>query len=932
MIKRWFLIIFSLAWIGTSQAGITGKIAGKIIDTQTGQGIPGVNVILENTNMGAMSDVNGTFVILNVPPDKYTVRASIVGYKTTRVENVRVSIDLTTTVNFNLTSEVLDLSEAITIVAQRPMIQKDEVATKHYVSSEEIILQPVDSFQEIARNQAGVVGDHFRGGRSGEVLVLIDGIPVRDPSSEYSGGLGGFTSDVPKESIQEMEVSLGGFSAEYGNVQSGILNLAMKEGAQKYTGRVRMTSTDFQSDDLNTPLLKNIYEATLSGPEPITSTLLPLIGFNLPGDLSFSLSGEVTDQDQGYYPNQITMEKTLQSKLTYRLSPDHKLIFGALNTRSDWDQYYFPASKYGPTDEYQFNEYKNVQDSVLSHYIYVTNPEDYYPLQGQERSETGMFGDQGYHTVITYYSGGMQDYLWNYHRKSDMIYAVWTHALSPKTYYEIRLQNFYTNYHHATPDVDDRDRDGDTEEDLQWDQTQPGPHPIVRERENEYWWVRGDDPGFRDQTSLTSSAKLDVISQVTHNHLLKAGLEFYHNRTKVENISWSLGNITSPRKDIWNEDAFDLGAYVQDKVEFQGIIALIGLRYDLFNPNGLGDAVIFPGDYSQPYSERDEDGYPVFINGQKPTVKHQLSPRIGISHPITDRDVIHYTYGHYFQRPDLYFLYRNYRFQDLTKTGNYIGNPDLKPEKTVAYEVGLEHQFTNDLKLSITGYYKDISDLMNWNKYVGRTIQNIELNVFTNADYGNIKGMELSLYKRVGKFWGGSINYTYSMAKGRSSSAFGGAGSFTDAKRMNILDFDQTHTANANLTFRTPRDFGLGQIFGIKPLANWQTNIQFSYGSGLPYTSYGSTIVNDKRLPWTTNTDLKLLRQININRIALDLFIDVFNVFDRKNVWWIGSSQYYELTGDPSILQYDLIEGTYIRNPQVYDNGRQVRFGVAIQF
>jgi len=932
MIKRFGLIIVLLAWIGSALAGITGKVTGRIFDSQTRQPIPGVNLMLENTSLGTVSDVDGRFTILNIPAGTYTLKASILGYATMRTENVRVSMDLTTTVNFNMVSQVLQVSDVITVVAQRPMIQKDEVATKHFVSNEEIVMQPIDNFIQIAENQAGVVGSHFRGGRSGEVLVLVDGIPVRDPSAEYSGSLGGFTSDVPKESIQEMEVSLGGFSAEYGNVQSGILNLAVKEGSQKYTGKVRMSSTDFGSKDLNTPLLKNIYELNLSGPEPLTTTLLPMIGLDLPGSISFSVTGEITDQDHGYYPNQNSLSKSLQSKLTYRISPNHKLILGALNSRSDYDYFYFNASKYGPTDEYPFHEYRAVKDSVLTYIKYVTNPQDYYPQQGQATHELGTYDGQGYNTIKTYYSGGLLDYLWNEHQKSDMIYAIWTHALSPKTYYEIRLQNFYTNYHYAEPDVEDRDRDGNTKEELVWDLSKPGPHPIMLERENNYWWVLGDDVGYRDQTSLTNSAKIDFVSQVTNNHLIKGGVEFYYDRTKVTNVSWGIGSSpASPRMDIWNQDAYDLGVFVQDKVEFEGIIALLGLRYDLFNPNGFGDPVYYPGDYNAPYVTLDRNNLPVLLNPQEPSTKQKLSPRIGISHPITDRDVIHYTYGHYFQKPDLYFLYRNYRIQDLTKVGNYIGYPNLKPEKTVAYEVGLEHQFSDDFKLTVTGYYKDISDLTDWNKYVGRTIQNIELNVFTNADYGNIKGMELTLNKRVGRFWGGSVNYTYSVAKGRSSDQFGGAGSFTDAKRMNLLDFDQTHTVNANLTFRTPKGFGW-QILGVKPLANWLTNIQFAYGSGLPYTSYGSTLVNDKRLPWTTTTDLKLLRQIAINRTTLELFIDVFNIFDRKNVWWIGSAQYYEATGDPSILTYDVVAGDYIRTRQVYDNGRQVRFGAAIQF
>lgn len=922
MIKKWFLIISTLVWAVSLQAGVTGKIAGKIIDVQTKQPIPGVNVLLEGTSMGAVTDVSGQYTILNVTPGSYTVRASMIGYTTMRVEGVRVSIDLTTRVNVNLSSEVLDITDAITVVAQRPMIQKDEVATKHYISNEEIELQPVDSFQEIAQNQAGVVGSHFRGGRGSEVLVLIDGIPVRDASGEYAGNMGGFTSSVPSYGIEELEVSLGGFGAEYGNVQSGVLNLAMKEGASRYNGRFRVSTTDFGSASINTPFNRKIYEASLSGPVPMVKKVLP-------GDLSFSLSGELTDKDHGYYPNQYTYDRTLQGKLTWRISPNYKLTYGTLYNQMDWDQYYFWAAKYGPGPEYQSNQYQYVDNSTLYNYLYVLDPAKYNDQQGKVDPISGNLNDKPYTQMQTYYVGGMQDYLWNYEKRSNTNYLIWTHALNPKTYYEVRAQHFFSNYHYATPDVEDRDGDGNTKEDLVWDTSQPGPHPIYRERENNLWWVRGDDPGYLYQGSWTRSLKADLVSQVTQNHLLKGGLEFYNNRTKVENISWSL-NLETLRKDIWDEDAYDLGAYIQDKLEFEGIIALVGLRYDAFNPNGLGDAVYYPADFANPFAEVVGD-LPVLLNPQKPTVKHQLSPRIGISHPITDRDVIHYTYGHYFQRPDLYWLFRNNKYQALTKVGNNIGNPNLNPEKTVAYEIGLEHQFNDDIKGTVTGYYKDISNLVDWMKYVGRSIQNIEMNVFTNADYGNVKGLEFTMSKRLGRFWGGHVNYTYSVAKGRSSDAWGGYGSFTDAKRMNLLNYDQTHTVNANLSLRTPGEFG-PELLGVKPLGNWQSNIQFSYGSGLPYSSYGTNKVNDQRLPWTSSTDLKLLRQFKIAGLGLDLFIDVFNLFDRKNVNYINSSQYYDITGDPSVIMLDVDGENYIRNPQVWDTGRQVRAGVAIQF
>lgn len=922
MIKKWFLIISSLVWVVSLHAGVTGKIAGKITDAQTKQPIPGVNVLLEGTSMGSITDVNGYYTILNIPPGNYTVRASMIGFTTVRYERVRVSIDLTTQLNFNLSSEVLDITEAITVVAQRPMIQKDEVATKHYISNEEIELQPVDSFQEIAQNQAGVVGSHFRGGRSSEVLVLIDGIPVRDASGEYAGNMGGFTSSVPNYGIEELEVALGGFGAEYGNVQSGVLNLAMKEGSSRYNGRFRASTTDFGSRDINTPFNRKIYEAAFSGPVPLVKKVMP-------GDLSFSLSGELTDKDHGYYPNQYTYDRTLQGKLTWRISPNYKLTYGTLYNQMDWDQYYFYAAKYGPGAEYQSNQYQYVENNTLYNYLYVEDPTKFRAQQGKIDAISGVFNEKPYTQMQTYYMAGMQDYLWNYEKRSNTNYLIWTHALSPKTYYEVRAQHFFSNFHYATPDVEDRDGDGDTKEDLIWDFTKTGPHPIYRERENNLWWVRGDDPGFLHQSSWTRSIKADLVSQVTRNHLIKGGLEFYDNRTKVENISWTL-NLETQRKDIWDEDAYDLGAYIQDKLEFEGIIALVGLRYDAFNPNGLGDAVYYPEDFSNPFTEVAGD-LPVLLNPKKPTVKHQLSPRIGISHPITDRDVIHYTYGHYFQRPDLYWLFRNNKYQALTKVGNNIGNPNLNPEKTVAYEIGLEHQFNDDIKGTVTGYYKDISNLVDWMKYVGRSIQNIEMNVFTNADYGNVKGLEFTVSKRLGRFWGGHINYTYSVAKGRSSDAWGGYGSFTDAKRMNLLDYDQTHTVNANLSLRTPGEFG-PELLDVRPLGNWQSNIQFSYGSGLPFSSYGTNKVNDQRLPWTSSTDLKLLRQFKIGDLGLDLFIDVFNLFDRKNVLYINSSQYYEITGDPSVIMLDVDGETYIRNSQVWDPGRQVRAGVAIQF
>jgi len=93
-------------------------------------------------------------------------------------------------------------------------------------------------------------------------------------------------------------------------------------------------------------------------------------------------------------------------------------------------------------------------------------------------------------------------------------------------------------------------------------------------------------------------------------------------------------------------------------------------------------------------------------------------------------------------------------------------------------------------------------------------------------------------------------------------------------------------------------------------------------------------------MPWTSTTDLRLIRQITVAGIGFDLFLDVFNLFDRKNVWFIGNSQYYDqgdpndpsIKHDPTVVRRDTITGAYIRNTKAYLPGRQFRFGMAVQF
>ena len=173
MILAHLVGFYALSWAGT-----TGKIVGYVTDADSGEPLPGANVIIEGTTMGAATDLEGYYIILNVPPGIYTLVASMIGYQRMRIENVRVSINFTSKVNFQLKSTVLEVSEEITVVAERPVIRKDLTSTLSTVSGNDIAQMPVEKFEEVLELQAGVIqgsgGEiHVRGGRASEVRLHL---------------------------------------------------------------------------------------------------------------------------------------------------------------------------------------------------------------------------------------------------------------------------------------------------------------------------------------------------------------------------------------------------------------------------------------------------------------------------------------------------------------------------------------------------------------------------------------------------------------------------------------------------------------------------------------------------------------------------------------------------------------------------------------
>jgi outer membrane receptor protein involved in Fe transport len=231
VLKKIFVFIFVFWLLNIVYAGTTGKIAGIVIDKATGTPLAGVNIVVQSTGLGAASGTDGYYFINNIPPGSYVLEVSYLGYNNLKIENVKVSVDQTTELNIQLTEQVMDLNETITVVAKRPMIRKDATSQRAIIEGNLITdVLPVSSVHDVLSLQSGVVTDrhgniHIRGGRTGEITYLVDGVYVKDP---FDNSLGG---NVDVEAIQEVEMISGTFNAEYGNALSGIINIVTKEGS-----------------------------------------------------------------------------------------------------------------------------------------------------------------------------------------------------------------------------------------------------------------------------------------------------------------------------------------------------------------------------------------------------------------------------------------------------------------------------------------------------------------------------------------------------------------------------------------------------------------------------------------------------------------------------------------------------------------------------
>ncbi|MBN1349781.1 TonB-dependent receptor [candidate division KSB1 bacterium] len=1036
-------------------SGTTGKISGKVIDKQTGDPLPAVNVVIDGTLMGAATDINGEYFILNVPVGTYKVRARMVGYKDVLAQNVRVKVDLTTRQDFELVLTVLE-GEEVTIVAERPLIPKDLTSTRSITTGAEMVAAPLEDITDAVGLTAGVSGGNFRGGREGEAVYMLDGVALVDPMS------GDFESDVPIMALEEMSVETGGFSAEYGNVQSGVVNMVLKEGGTDYSGSLRYKTNDFGDDDFNrnfigdyTTLLdkkdnkaqtasiknpeqlKNL-EYSFGGPEPITKYLLK----GVPGTANFFISGELYDS-QGQFPGLEDKKGSVTGKLTYKPNASMKLAFTGLKTWRERGFY---------DHEWKNTTYESMIDSTNERTVGKDLNGDGVIggwIPGMDLNHDGDIGD----------AFSMLDHLPNREYNTEELSLNWTHQLSAKTFYEVKLSRYLTKFHYNIDENINEDTDGDGHLDLylfedatrdgrldpgeswqdlnkngifdagkvdidgdgdkrhedvngnllwdwkidngktdlfrddndngyidaseirprsEWKEWEDLPFGRTRDTNDFYLYGYNENLSYHrsrwwNDYKYTYDSHISITSQITTRQQIKAGIQFKYMEIMQHEVDLaSGGNVYGENFTVFpNEGAI----YINDKMEYQGMIINLGFRYDYFDAN----YDYYPSDVTNPVPDSVISSGGIIQNPTKVAVKSNWSPRFGVAYPITENDLLHFNYGKYFQRPILRHAFRNLNF-DLSGAFPLIGNANIEPERTTAYEIGVKHTFTTDILLTATGFYKDITGLVDTKKILYTIVDWYGL--YVNGDYGSVRGFELSLEKRrtPNSYISGLLNYTFSVAKGKSSSPrqnyeYAWSGDIQPTLE-NYLDWDERHVVKANIDLRIPEKRNL---FGSPILNGLGANVVFNFGSGKPYSPpqrNKTPEINTERLPYTMRTDLTLDKPFTITKdIRLTFFLWINNLFNRKNIdmtnfglfgdenWYHNYSQIQEKYDNGDMSEDDYIslmdqldpwdfdgdgiieeaDGKVDDNkkypemgskldPRVYDIFRTVRLGVSLQF
>ena len=918
---RLLLTVLSLTVFATLLNASSGKLTGRVTDGETGEPLPGANVLITHSilpdgsevplgrQLGGATDVNGYYFILNVSPGTYVVKASMVGFTSTAQRPVRVDLDRTVTVDFTLAMTAIEL-EQVVVTAKRELIKPDVAGTQEVIMTSRLEQMPVTRMDEFVNRVKGVElvsgaegnGLSVRGGAIRETDVRIDGISLQDPRSENS------YLALNSTTVEEIQVLTGGFQAKYGGIRSGLLNVVTKDGyrdrytvslkvdqvpaQKKYFGTnpwsdeswiyrifageyalrgvtpgdttVPIEFRNFQgwanrfSPDRNLDTLNKLelwkrqhpqyrhadkpdifVEGSITGPFPGAG--LPLIG-PFAENTTFLLGFKYEDSQLAFPlgPRNNYVDWNTQLKLTTQIAGDMRLsingLYANVETVSGGQTTSYGGALVDASSSFNF---LNSTESSVRQQARLLAGDNLWQMFNKSRLQ---FYNQ------RYFVGG----------------AKLTHTFDRQAFYTLDFQVGYTDQTLSPFALDTSSADAwftlpnrnSNLPDVRYLNVPIGGSPNASTNPGSdalnMWRLYGGLQRVDSSYSMVGQFKADVTAQLRRHHQFEAGFSARLQKLFVYTGTWLQAQMAFT-PDLWQyytATPLEMGFYIQDKLEFDGIILNAGVRLDYLNPMKKGFEVGLPVDdhypelYNNTYQNLDgawgsyerwllfrdllenPPGWPQKEN----EVQLFASPRLGVSFPITESSKLYFNYGHFYQRPATSFMYN----QTIDLAATLLPTPGLTMGRTISYEFGYEQLFLGEFLFNVTAYYKDVRNEPLSRQFINYYRDNIVRAYFPDA-YHDVRGIEVRLERPLGSWVTFTSMVDYMLQSYGQSGLARVYENRLDAKdeerSANLFNTEPRPRANFNLNIHSPVDFG-PSLGGVHWLGEMYLNFFFEWRDG----------------------------------------------------------------------------------------------------
>ncbi|MCA0268314.1 MAG: TonB-dependent receptor [Bacteroidetes bacterium] len=928
--------------LALAPAAMAQTITGTVIDKDD-EPLIGVNVVVVGTQRGAVTDLDGKYTITGLSAGSYNVQFSILGYQSKLFTGIRVTANAPTTLDVTLQEEDLEAAGETVVIGDRPLVDVESGTSTGSMNREQIEAAPVRTVQGVVAQQAGVTADptglYIRGGRANETGFIVDGVSAKDPLAGTGFGL-----DLGSNAFSEVEVTTGGVGADVGDVTSGVVSVRTQEGTDEFHGSFAHKRDNFGlNDDWQSNFNQQLYELSLGGPI-------------IKGKLRFFLSGQAQLEDG--FTRFTSNPDSLRSSIVGS-------AFWTPNAANRWSGLAKVSYDIRPGLKLQASYQRSLGVNQNTRSLQVT-------------------GDDAVVAPGFQYAFVRQpDNANTFAHDTNIGYLRLTQVVSPRFLYDLQLSRLFTrlradaNGRPWRPDQITTELDPESLPDYPAtiytgaNGQIPNPNALFILPGSGFYNNGGIATRWHDHFAEEWTLKFNgtYYFGTSRNARFDGGFEAKRNDYQWIDVvrPWvgapivtATGDTTSSNRlgassDIWRVQPQRGALFGTGQVRYRGLIANVGLRFEYWAPGKYVDDLV--ENPNAPILDEVREGYrnsTVELFGLR--YKFRLLPKLRVSFPVADNQVLYFNYGQSTRLPHPTFVYTGLDpyYQDRSFFAD-LGNPNLNPEVDISYELGLKSQITSNDALTVTGFWRDKFDFITIEDVVVRDATGREtVRAFrVNGDFARIRGLELGYQKRIGRWFTGNVSAAFSKATGLSSTA-------NDALAQYLQNGNLDNTVETPLAWDRPLDlkasvtFSRGNqapLWGIPGLNNYRAYLSTTFRSGqrytpvefVGYTANPVTGANDWRpiyrtvqdpeqryskvgAPWWW-FDLNIQRTFRVFGNQLAATLEITNLFNQDNGVIINpvtgkayprvdeaNADWVALRGNSN---YDVVEG--VRDPRFED-------------